>query len=153
MPPKPQSTGVLGVSIFLLPPVATDTIYPSNGGREGVGNGGAHQVQTATSATALRIGKQVEPGYYADGGGLHFQISPSGSRSWIFKFTLCGRTREMGLGPLSSVSLAAARAEAANAERCSKRKSIRSRRATLSSAAARSSTRVLECSRSRPRTT
>jgi hypothetical protein len=65
--------------------------------------------------TALRLGKLVEPGYYADGGGLHFQISSSGSRSWIFKFTLFGRTCEMGLGPLSSISLAAARAEVPSA--------------------------------------
>ena len=63
--------------------------------------------------TALKIGKLDEPGQYPDGGNLHFQISKTGSRSWIFKFTLRGRSREMGLGPLSSVSLASARAEAA----------------------------------------
>ncbi|MBJ9658951.1 tyrosine-type recombinase/integrase [Burkholderia gladioli] len=62
--------------------------------------------------TALKIGKLLEPGQYPDGGNLYFQISPTGSRSWIFKFTLNGRSREMGLGPLSLVSLAAARAEA-----------------------------------------
>lgn len=63
--------------------------------------------------TALKIGKLDAPGQYPDGGNLYFQISPSGSRSWIFKFTIAGRSREMGLGPLSLVSLAAARAEAA----------------------------------------
>lgn len=62
--------------------------------------------------TALKIGKIDAPGQYPDGGNLYFQISETGSRSWIFKFTLRGRSREMGLGPLSSVSLAAARAEA-----------------------------------------
>ncbi|PXW23429.1 tyrosine-type recombinase/integrase [Paraburkholderia caballeronis] len=62
--------------------------------------------------TALKIGKLDAPGQYPDGGNLYFQISPSGSRSWIFKFTLQGRSREMGLGPLSNVSLAAARVEA-----------------------------------------
>lgn len=63
--------------------------------------------------TALKIGKLDAPGQYPDGGNLHFQISVTGSRSWIFKYTLRGRSREMGLGPLSAVSLAAARAEAA----------------------------------------
>jgi integrase len=62
--------------------------------------------------TALKIGKLDAPGHYPDGGNLYFQISETGSRSWIFKFTLRGRSREMGLGPLASVSLAAARAEA-----------------------------------------
>jgi hypothetical protein len=62
---------------------------------------------------ALRISKGIAPGYYADGGGLYLQISTSGSRSWIFRFTIAGRTREMGLGPLSMVSLAAARKQAA----------------------------------------
>jgi len=60
----------------------------------------------------MKIGKLVDPGYYPDGGGLYFQISPSGARSWIFRFTLMGRAREMGLGSLSVVTLAAAREEA-----------------------------------------
>ncbi|MWA31165.1 tyrosine-type recombinase/integrase [Burkholderia pseudomallei] len=63
--------------------------------------------------TALRVSKALEPGYYSDGGGLQLQITTSGSRSWIFRYTLRGRSREMGLGPLSTVSLAAARAKAA----------------------------------------
>ncbi|MET3447890.1 Arm DNA-binding domain-containing protein [Ralstonia sp. 1138] len=63
--------------------------------------------------TALKISKLDAPGQYPDGGNLYFQISQTGSRSWIFKFTLRGKSREMGLGPLSAVSLAAARAEAA----------------------------------------
>lgn len=63
--------------------------------------------------TALKIGKLDAPGHYPDGGNLYFQISETGSRSWILKFTLRGKSREMGLGPLSAVSLAVARVEAA----------------------------------------
>ncbi|ANA32270.1 Prophage integrase IntA [Ralstonia mannitolilytica] len=66
---------------------------------------------------ALRVAKEVAPGYHADGGGLYLQISPSGSRSWIYRYSLAKRAREMGLGPLSAISLAEARAEAA---RCRK---------------------------------
>lgn len=50
---------------------------------------------------------------YADGGGLYLQVSNAGSRSWIFRFELHGREREMGLGPLHDVPLASARDKAA----------------------------------------
>lgn len=63
---------------------------------------------------ALKVAKETAPGYYGDGGGLYLQISNSGSRSWIFRFTLAKRGREMGLGSLSAVSLAEARALASN---------------------------------------
>ncbi|WP_368620377.1 tyrosine-type recombinase/integrase [Paraburkholderia sp. BR13444] len=74
---------------------------------------GASQSRQLHRLSALRVGKLVDPGYYPDGGGLYFQISASGSRSWIFQFRLFGRSREMGLGPISTVSLSQARAEAA----------------------------------------
>ncbi len=64
--------------------------------------------------SALQVAREVDPGYYADGGGLHLQIALSGSRSWIFRYQLAKRSREMGLGALSSISLAEARAEAAD---------------------------------------
>lgn len=67
--------------------------------------------------SALQVAREVAPGYYADGGGLHLQITLGGSRSWIFRYQLAKRSREMGLGALSSISLAEARAEAA---RCRK---------------------------------
>ena len=52
------------------------------------------------------------PGYHADGGGLYLQISKAGTKSWIYRFTLRGRTRDMGLGSAQAVSLTAARATA-----------------------------------------
>ena len=39
-----------------------------------------------------------KPGYYGDGGGLYLQVSKFGSKSWIFRFMLDGRARDMGLG-------------------------------------------------------
>lgn len=54
---------------------------------------------------------------YADGGGLYLQITSSTARSWLFRYTLSGRSREMGLGPLSAVTLLDARQKAANARR------------------------------------
>lgn len=62
--------------------------------------------------SAMAVQKAKEPGYYGDGGGLWLQISKLGGKSWVFRFTLQGKTREMGLGPAHTVSLAEARAKA-----------------------------------------
>ncbi len=63
--------------------------------------------------TALAVAKQKTPGRYADGGGLYLQISPTGSKSWLFRYTRQGKAREMGLGALAVVSLLQAREKAA----------------------------------------
>jgi integrase len=60
---------------------------------------------------ALQVAK-AGPGFYCDGGGLYLQVSPSGSRSWIFRYTLAGKPREMGLGSFATFTLAEARARA-----------------------------------------
>lgn len=62
--------------------------------------------------TPLAVSKAKSPGYYGDGAGLWLQVSPVGTKSWIFRFTRAGRQREMGLGALHTVSLAEARAKA-----------------------------------------
>lgn len=62
--------------------------------------------------TAKTVENQKRPGYFADGGGLYLQVSPSRSKSWIFRFTLQGKQREMGLGSLNAVGLAEARRRA-----------------------------------------
>lgn len=59
--------------------------------------------------SARRVATVAEAGYYADGGGLYLQLTATGSKSWIFRFTRHGKTRDMGLGPLHTVSLAEAR--------------------------------------------
>lgn len=62
--------------------------------------------------TPLAVGKLTKPGYYGDGAGLWLQVSQSGSKSWIFRFTLAGKQREMGLGAVHTVNLTEARAKA-----------------------------------------
>lgn len=54
---------------------------------------------------------------YGDGGNLWLQVSPSGSKSWIFRFMQGGRSREMGLGSTLAVSLVDARKRAADCRR------------------------------------
>ena len=49
-----------------------------------------------------------------DGDGLYFQISKAGVSSWIFRYKLVGKGREMGLGPYPAVTLAKARQLAAD---------------------------------------
>lgn len=68
--------------------------------------------RTLSRLTAKAVTKQKIPGYYPDGWGLYLQVSTSGSKSWIFRYTLAGRPREMGLGSEISVSLAEARQKA-----------------------------------------
>jgi Arm DNA-binding domain len=58
------------------------------------------------SASSLR---RLPAGVHGDGAGLWLQVTTSGARSWIFRFCLFGRAREMGLGSLNTVSLEEAR--------------------------------------------
>lgn len=59
--------------------------------------------------TALGVAKTRPPGYYNDGGGLVLQVSRTGTKSWIFRYTLDGKRHEMGLGSCTVVELARAR--------------------------------------------
>ena len=56
------------------------------------------------------------PGMYADGGGLYLQVTERGA-SWIYRYMLNKRAREMGLGPLALFGLSDARAKALDARR------------------------------------
>jgi integrase len=49
------------------------------------------------------------PGKYHDGGGLSLIVKSPTSRSWILRYSLVGRAREMGLGKYPDIGLAAAR--------------------------------------------
>lgn len=67
--------------------------------------------------SARSVAAATAPGYYADGGGLYLQVSRTGTKSWVFRFTLRGRAREMGLGGIGAVNLASARESAAGARK------------------------------------
>lgn len=60
----------------------------------------------------MAVSRAKEPGYYADGGGLYLQVSSSGTKSWIFRYSRAGKERHMGLGPLHTIGLAQAREQA-----------------------------------------
>lgn len=63
--------------------------------------------------SARAVATLATPGRHADGGGLHLVIAPGGSRKWVFRFTLGGKTHDLGLGGAREVSLAEARQKAA----------------------------------------
>lgn len=64
------------------------------------------------SLTALQV-KNAKPGRHADGRGLYLMVRESGSRSWVFRSQVDGKRQDYGLGPVSKLSLAQARSEAA----------------------------------------
>ena len=66
----------------------------------------------ADRLNALEVKKLEKPGYYCDGGGLYLQVSKTGSKSWIMRYTLAGKPCEMGLGSYTAFTLAEARARA-----------------------------------------
>ncbi len=77
-----------------------------------IGGLGVAMARTVGKLTALKVGRDLPPGMYADGAGLYLQVTGTGAKSWIYRFSLRGKAREMGLGSLSALSLADARAAA-----------------------------------------
>jgi hypothetical protein len=63
--------------------------------------------------TAVQVRNINKPGRYADGNGLHLIVDPSGARRWVLRTVVHGRRRDIGLGGHRLVSLAEARARAA----------------------------------------
>jgi integrase len=61
--------------------------------------------------TAREVASATKPGRYADGGGLYLAVSDGGRRRWVWQFQWRGKTREMGLGSASQVTLKEARDE------------------------------------------
>lgn len=66
----------------------------------------------ASRLTAVSVNAKKDPGYYSDGNGLYLQISSSGSKSWVLRYMLNRKAREMGLGSLAKYTLAEARDKA-----------------------------------------
>ena len=61
---------------------------------------------------AVEVAKAKGPTVLHDGGGLYLRVSRTGTKSWVFRFQLDGKRRDMGLGPYPDISLAEARGKA-----------------------------------------
>jgi integrase len=55
---------------------------------------------------------KLKSGRHSDGGGLYLNVTPAGSKSWLFMWAREGKRREMGLGPYPDVGLSKARVRA-----------------------------------------
>ena len=72
--------------------------------------------------TAVEVAKAKGPAVLHDGGGPYLRVAPnrkdrngnekSGAKSWVFRFQLNGKRRDMGLGPYPDISLSEARGRA-----------------------------------------
>jgi integrase len=71
--------------------------------------------------SAVEVTKAKGPAVLHDGGGLYLRVAAPrevrgvevpGAKSWVFRFQLDGKRRDMGLGPFPDISLADARAKA-----------------------------------------
>jgi integrase len=74
-------------------------------------------VRTINRLTAVKVTNTKGKGLYPDGAGLYLRVTKSGSKSWILRYKRDGARRDMGLGPVSAISLARARELAAEAGR------------------------------------
>ncbi|MGD9829979.1 MAG: tyrosine-type recombinase/integrase [Hyphomicrobiaceae bacterium] len=64
--------------------------------------------------------RQVEtakPGRYTDGRGLMLLVKTSGARSWVLRYQINGRRRDLGLGSWPETTLAMAREQAGEARK------------------------------------
>ena len=71
--------------------------------------------KVTNALTALTV-KTATPGRHADGAGLHLLVKTTGARSWVYRFMLNGKSRDVGLGPAAgkdALTLAKARDAAA----------------------------------------
>ena len=64
--------------------------------------------------TLKNIRSTNTPGMHGDGGSLYLKVTKSGTKSWIYRFQLNGKRREMGLGDANVIGLAKARQLAAD---------------------------------------
>ena len=63
----------------------------------------------ARNRLSAALVKAAPAGKHCDGGGLWLVKRPDGGAQWVLRYTIHGRRREMGLGSVPDVSLAAAR--------------------------------------------
>jgi len=67
--------------------------------------------------SARKIQTITQPGFHTDGAGLYLKVTPSGNRTWVYRYQIDGRRRDMGLGRVSDVGLAEARDRHAEARK------------------------------------
>jgi len=70
----------------------------------------------AAGLTAAKV-RTAKPGRYGDGNGLYLLVRSADARFWVFRYTMKGRMREIGLGSARTFSLAETRSKAMDLHR------------------------------------
>src|SRR5215471_11287002 len=70
---------------------------------------GGFMARTLGRLSAVKVHGTTRAGYYADGGNLYLRVAEGGSKGWIFRYAMRGRTRDMGLRGYPGIRLAKAR--------------------------------------------
>ncbi|MEZ1440268.1 integrase arm-type DNA-binding domain-containing protein [Pseudomonas putida] len=70
-----------------------------------------------TVKSVERLLRSGEKAMHSDGQGLYLKVSAMGSGSWIYRFKLNGRSRDMGLGTVDDITLVQARDSASQARK------------------------------------
>ena len=52
-------------------------------GSGGVHGWGANMARKIGVLSALAVGRESNPGFYSDGGGLYLRVGPTGAKSWV----------------------------------------------------------------------
>ena len=58
--------------------------------------------------TATKVRSISEPGKYIDQHGLILRVAPGGSKQWVWRGTIHGKRRDIGLGAVAYTPLAEA---------------------------------------------
>jgi integrase len=73
--------------------------------------------RTLNRLSNLKVDRAKRAGMYADGGGLYLRVAEGGSKQWIFRYGVNGRLRDMGIGPVHTLTLTEAREKATAARK------------------------------------
>lgn len=74
----------------------------------------AKKIKANTTRGVTALISQGAKGMHAAGDGLYLRVRSKGAASWVFRFMLNGKAKNMGLGSTDGLTLAEAKAEAMN---------------------------------------
>ena len=66
---------------------------------------------------ANEINKIKQKGIYSDGDGLRLRVDENNNKNWVFRYTMFGKSKDMGLGKFPIVTLSDARQKLVNAKK------------------------------------
>ena len=66
---------------------------------------------------ANEINKIKQKGIYSDGDGLRLRVDENNNKNWVFRYSMFGKSKDMGLGKFPIVTLSDARQKLVNAKK------------------------------------